>query len=136
MSAFVKQLLRDYRHLDEAYKLDLDVAINDLKSAGELTEEEQKILYFLRSEFSLRETSKLLNLDYSTFMRRIKTLCRKLSAVLGDEYDDAHILSLVEARLGRGLSSKEKKFCLWMITKYGYKIMGAINIYSFEKWLK
>jgi hypothetical protein len=136
MSVFIKQLLRDYKQLDKNSRIDLSVALDKLKADNRLSLQEEQIVFYLKSEFSFRETAKMLELDYSTFMRRVRTLCKKLSQILGDYYTDEYILKLVEKKLSRPLTPSERKFCLRLIARFGYKINKDISIYNFEQWLK
>ena len=133
MSIIVNDLLKNYyKNIDVETKLDLDIAIRQLKNANQLDYEELKIIKLLKKQFTNIELAHEMCCSSRTINRKKKVVCEKISKQLGTDYQDLKILLQVQRKLGRNLSDDEKMFCWLIINKSGF-FDRKVTIFNFRE---
>ncbi len=133
MSVIVKDLIRNYYHVDESTQFDLDLAVKDLAKSGGLSSDELVVIKMTMEGAERHTIAEAISASSSsTVSKRLNSASKKIAAYLGDAYSDERILNRAEQKLGRPLTETEIAFCWFMIRFHGRKINKDLNIYNFR----
>ena len=133
MSILVSDLLKNYyKDLDVETRLDLNLAVKQLRITNQLDHEDLLIIKMIKMQFTNSELAAALGCSSRTVNRRKKIICSKISDKLGQDYQDLKILSKVERKLGRTLTNDEKLFCWLVINKSGF-FDRKVTIFNFRE---
>lgn len=132
MAVLVKELLKNYYINDIDTKLDLDGAIKNFESCGEFDTNDKKIIDLIKEQYTPLEIAFKLNISVSTVHRKRGMICSKISKRLGISYQDYKIILQVQQKLDRNLTDDERRFCWYIINRFGYKHDNKLSIYNFK----
>jgi len=133
MSVIVKDLIRNYYHVDESTQFDLDYAIKTLAERGALSSDELVVVKMTMEGAERHIIAQAINASSSTTVgNRLGEASRKIAEHLGGEYSDEKIINRAEQKLGRPLTETEIAFCWFMIRFHGRKINKDLNIFNFR----
>lgn len=132
VAVLVNELLKTYYTVDIDTKLDLDLAIRELKCSGELDQNDLEIVSLTKMQYSVPDISFKMGWSFATTYRKRSILTSKIAKRLGIIYQDFKIILQVQKKLGRQITEDERVFCWYVINHLGYKHDYRMSIFNFR----
>lgn len=123
---YIRELLYNYCHEDLETQLDIDNAVR----AVSFRNIDLRLIDLMKQQYSCTEMTKHLVLGVDAVTYRQRRICQRLAGVLGEEYQDEHILSSSQFILKRELSDQEVDFVHFVLRRSRSKISKRRNIFN------